>query len=223
MGFETVLIERYKQMASLIDEAEKQHELGQIHLRDAAVIGCSALQDLSIENPANDFRRALNSLADTKRQNNREFVAITQTLGHFSSFLLVERRVMISGGFQERLADQIVKWCYDSYEEVRKGGVDHSALFENIKLLRDQACQLAEELKTNLRKEDESEHVRNCLWTILKMLAGIALVGLNSGALIQETATAALSGAEAGGSGEVGKALIAGAKWPAKVKKAGQS
>ncbi len=224
MGFEIILIDRYKQMAFLLDEAEKDPQESHKYLKDAAVIGCNALKDLSIDNPAGDFRQAVNSLAEARRNNSAEFAAITKDLGHFSSFLTVELRVLIVGGFPEYLANQIVQWCFDSYEELRRGGLEPAALFEKVKLFRNHACQLADELKTNIEQEDEAQNTKRQLGAILKMVAGAALVGLNaSAALITGAATAALTVAGAAVSGAIGAAIIKDAKWPAKQRVAGGS
>lgn len=221
MGFEILLIERYKSMAVLLDKADKSIEPNQGSLMEAAVIGCSALKDLAAENISNEFRQAVRQLEGARRESRAEFVAITQTFGHFSTFLTVERRVLIAGGFPEYLANQIIQWCFDSYEELRKGEMDSDALFERVRLLRNQACELAEELKTGVKQEAENESSKRILKSILKAMAGAALIGLNAiAAFPTGAATASLTVAGAAISGVAGSLLLNSA-WSPRAKGAG--
>jgi hypothetical protein len=228
MGFEVTLIERYKRMAFLMDEVDKTPEMSREHLMEAALIGCNALKDLSVDNPVSDFRQAINLLIEARRQNSTEFFNITQTFGHFSSFLTVELRVIIAGGFPEYLANQIVQWCYDSYEELRRGGSDPAILLEKVKLFSKHACELADELKSNVEQDEEGQNTKKQIRVILKVMAGAALVGLNAAAAAAITtatvaSTAALTAGGAAVSGAIGLSIINGAKWPAKVRTAGTS
>ena len=222
MGFESILIERCIKMTARLDEADGSTTDRQSKVLEAAVIGCNALRDLSAEKMSNDFKRAVNILYDARRENRAEFRAITTRLDHFSAFLNTELKVLVSGGFPEYLANQLIGWCFESYEEVRRGETDPATLFQRIQLFADHACQLSDELISQSEEEQQDQNAKRQLLVILKVMAGAGLIGLNAGAaLLVGTANAALTAAGAAVSGAVGSAIISSAKWPAKVKVAG--
>ena len=221
MGFESLLTERCKRMAILLEEVDKNIEPNQKFLMEAAVIGCNALKDLAVENISSEFRQAVRQLEEAREQSRAEFVAITQNFGSFSTFLTVELRVLIAGGFPEYLANQIVQWCFDSYEDLRKGDTDPAILFERVRLLSNQACEFAEELKAGVKQEAESDRAKRILKSIFKAMAGAALIGLNAiAAFPTGVATASLTVAGAAISGVIGTVVIKSA-WSPKANVAG--
>jgi len=106
---------------------------------------------------------------------------------------------------------------------LRRGDTDPAVLFERVQLLSDQACELAEELKAGVKQEAESERAKRVLKSILKAMAGAALIGLNAiAAFPTGAATALLTVAGAAISGVIGTSVINRA-WSPKAKVAGSA
>ncbi|HYH86619.1 MAG TPA: hypothetical protein VEX60_14295 [Pyrinomonadaceae bacterium] len=204
MGFETSLVDACKEMTSQLNKAEAFPEQEQDCLVHAAVIGCNTLTSLVVNR---DFRQTLDDLYKLRRENTVQVREILSNLETFNEFLEVERKILISGGFPEYLASQIVSWSNDVRQDVLERARTPEEIVANVGSLTDQACKLSSDLKQHRQEEQERKRGKRVLRKIKKGIAGSALVGLNATAAIVIGVTTALP--TAGGSVLLGGAVFA--------------
>jgi hypothetical protein len=169
----------------------------------AARQGCNTL--ISLEGDP-DFKRYVRILVSRRVANNEDFDSVTgqatRTLEHFHYFMGEEKRVMLEGGIDPRLVNEIAELTDQLIQLVREWNGGTENLFAKITLAREDACRLANKLEQNKEDEVPSDSTKRHVRRILYVVIGGAIIVLNVIASLNLTPVGtAVSGA-------VGNALI---------------
>src|SRR5205814_700126 len=115
--------------------------------------------------------------------NNEGFNSVTgqatRTLEHFHYFMGEEKWVMLKGGINPRLVNEIAELADQLIQLVREWDGDPENLFAKITLAREDACRLADKLEQNKEAEVPSDSTRRHVRRILYVVTGGAIIVLN--------------------------------------------
>ncbi|MDX6406085.1 MAG: hypothetical protein QOH70_3540 [Blastocatellia bacterium] len=216
MGFETFLIPNINHMDTLLALAESAPREEGTHITEAAVVGCRSLQRLIAE-PG--FIRTVVDLAaarlDRSGSDTDEFKSLVRSYENFESFLRIEQEIMTKAGFFPDVAKQIMQLGQLMRESILARAQPASEIIDQVRLLRDQACNLSQALIKEGQKKQDWAITKQRVRKILIGTGGAALVGLNAvAALITGAPTAGLTVAGAAVSGAIGGSIISSATSP---------
>jgi hypothetical protein len=196
MGFEAYLIESVNQINGLLAKSDASPEKTSNYLLEAAAIGCRVLKQLVGDTTLNtaveefaDVRIIKGFLERTSDEYKRrqakadEFRAIIEENEQFEAFLDLEREILIRGGLSRDIVNPLIASSRESVKEVRDRAKPPSEVIEAVRLLRDRACLLADDLIRDAKEEGSWEHLKEKIKKIMLGLGGAALIGLNASSL----------------------------------------
>ena len=184
----------------------------------AAHIGCETLNILLNDE---DFFREAEELGRRKvgRQEREEFDYLTGDLAYFiNHFLKIERDILLAGGIDEELVNQLLENAKDSLQAIRNWDGDAEMLRWLITRLREEICHAEEALDEEQSRNEWRDRWRRRLKRATLAIGGAAIVGLDASAL---AATYGLSAPGTAVSAALGGALIGVAVPAAEVATAG--
>lgn len=155
----------------------------------AASIGCTTLRNLADDHEFRGYVRELSrrQLADSEGFNSitgRGYTTTNAWDHYLTNFLGIEKRVMLDGGFDSQLVEELLQQSEQLIQPVRSWDGDADSLFVKISQVRDDACNLAASLNQNLnqKKEDEvpSDTTKRHVQRIMYAVVGGAIVVLNA-------------------------------------------
>jgi hypothetical protein len=197
MGFETYVVETINQMNLLLVRSDTHSKQRQDYLLEAAVLGCRTLKQLSgdtgfsstveefadvriikgfLERASDDYKRRESEKVD-------QFRTIIENSDCFATFLDLELEVMVKAGLSVDIVDSLIKSSRESIEDVQKRAKPASEVIETVRLLRDRACLLSDDLINEAKDEDRWEGVKERIKKVILGLGGVALIGLNASSL----------------------------------------
>jgi hypothetical protein len=194
MAFETYLIPIINRMNDLLAKSESDFGRASDYLLEAAVMGCRTLRQLSgdpqvssiieefadvriikgfLEKASEEYRRR-------EAQKAEEFRRIIEDPEQFDNFLNLEREVLIKAGVSADVADRLIDSSRESVKEVQERAKPPAEIIETIRLLRDRACLLSDDLIRRAKEEQRWEGIREGIKKIMLGLGGLGLIGLNA-------------------------------------------
>jgi len=197
MGFETYVVETINQMNLLLVRSDTHSKQRQDYLLEAAVLGCRTLKQLSgdpgfsstveefadvriikgfLEGASDEYKRRESEKVD-------QFRTIMENSDYFATFLDLEREVMVKAGLSVDIVDSLIKSSRESIEDVQRRARPASEVIETVRLLRDRACILSDDLINEAKDEDRWEGVKERIKKVILGLGGVALIGLNASTL----------------------------------------
>jgi hypothetical protein len=222
MPFETYLVESIKQMNALVIQADLSAEQHSKCLTEAAAIGCRTLDKLCKDpelpqklEQAADVRiiaRFMQRASEREQRRQRELVAefrnIVEDPKNFEVFLELEREVMIRGGIPHEVVDLLIEASYRAVGEIKARAKPPEELSANIHVLRDRACLLFQDLKTDAVYKQKWGNIKSKIKIATVGIGGAALIGLNLTAL---AASLGMTTVGSGVSASIGGGSVSGA------------
>jgi|GEM_PF-4014723 len=135
-----------------------------------------------------------------------ELKGICEDVDHFTyGFCKIEERLMILSGVSKEAVKSLLDKVKSMRECVTQSTTKAPKVLENITMLRDEVCNIAEQLRQFPIDQQEKREAMNKLRRIAYGIGGIAIIGIN----VSSFATmVGLSAPGAAVSGAVGGALI---------------
>jgi hypothetical protein len=197
MPFETYLVESIKQMTTLVIQSDASAEQHSKCLMQAAEIGCRTLDRLCKDpelpqklEQAVDVRiiaRFMERSTEREQRRQREQVAefrnIVENPDNFKNFLELEREILIKGGVPYEVVDLLIEASYQTLDEIKARATPPEELNSRVHLLRDRACLLSHDLETDAADKQRWGNIKSKIKIATLGIGGVALAGLNLGAL----------------------------------------
>lgn len=170
----------------------------------AAERGCTAFRRLADDQ---DFRQYVRILSLRRTRDRAAFAEITgiatASLDHFLFFLTLEQEVMLKGGMEPDLINELTEQARLLVDSIRRWDGDADQLFTKIAQAREQACALATSLRQHQARQDTTRTALRRVGGGMFAVSGLAVVALNASSAFPH-----LSPAGTAVSGAVGDAIF---------------
>lgn len=197
MPFEIYVVESMNRMDMLLAKSEIHPEQKKDYVLEAALVGCRTLGRLCDDPelvPAldqfSDVRLIVTYIQKTttrakRSQRNRvqAFRSIIEDPTNFEHFLTLEREVLLKGGVAPDVVDLLIEQSQEAIDEVRARAKPPSEVLERVRLLRDRACVLSNDLIAEAVADNSWEGIKEKIKRVLLGLGGTAIIGLNASSL----------------------------------------
>jgi hypothetical protein len=225
MGFESYLIENVNQIHSLTVQAKVHPDRQSEKLLEATAIGCETLkrlvEDRSFSRTVEELSSArsyrVGSGADQFRQHDTdEFRKLVEREESFEEFLRIEYDILVKSGLFADIAAELIQESRGALKSVRERARPASEVVDAARRLRDQACQISDELIKQAQEDRTWERFKDRIKKIIKGIGGLAVIGVNAAAFISTAATPAAPATLAMGavSGAIGGEILKNAVAP---------
>ncbi len=198
MGFESYLIENVNQIHNLTVQAKVHPDQQGERLLEATVIGCETLKRLVQDQ---SFSRTVQELSSARsyrvgsgerqfRQHDTdEFRKLVEREESFEEFLKIEYEILVKGGLFPDVVAELIQESRRALKSVRERARPASEVLDAARRLRDQACQMSDELIKQAQEDRTWEGLKDRIKRIIKGIGGAAVIGVNAATFVSTAAT----------------------------------
>jgi hypothetical protein len=171
--------------------------------RKIFAIACNTLKRVAAQT---EVLEDLTNLAIRQEQFWTEYKEICGSVDHFVyGFCKIERRVLVAAGVKEETAESLIQEAIHLRESIKDLRINPHGVQENLKKLRDEACNIAKHIHNLPMERDEKRKTKKRLKKYFYGIGGTAIVVIDGGAL---ALSLGMSFAGTAVSGSVGSGLV---------------
>jgi hypothetical protein len=149
------------------------------NLWKASIVGCRALEVMADDK---EFFEQLHAAVNASAALSEDMKKVFDDLSRFDDFLRVEARCLIDAGLEPAQVKRLLQEAREVRHLTRDGSIDPGAIKVGLSKLRNETCNMAEQLGRIVAAQEQSGVTRERLRKVAMGVGGITIVGVNAAA-----------------------------------------